>query len=270
MPSTPSRMYPIVVFVAVLATGCGPTSAEKLQALTRQIMAADYEGDRAALDRLYGETDAFLADKSLESRARYWKGYTKWRRAMNGANEKPMPADLAADSLLCAEEMRRASEADPGFLDARVGEMSCVGISLFFDPPRAADEPRLARLRSLFQDLGQSAAGHPRYTWAWGMAAFGMPPERGGGPDNVIRAYLEALDKMKQGAGRSSSPLDPAWGEPELNVNLAYTYLNKPDPDLQRAKTHVDEAVRLAPNWHYAKDILRPQIEAAIRQRSTP
>ena len=270
MPSTPSRLHTLVVFAAVLATGCGPTSAEKLEALTRQIMAADYEGDRAALDRLYGETDAFLADKSLESRARYWKGYTKWRRAMNGANEKPMPADLAADSLLCAEEMRRASEADPAFVDARIGEMSCVGISMFFDAPRAADDPRVVRLRPLITGLKESAADNPRYVWAWGMAAFGMPPERGGGPDNVIQAYRRALETMKQGAGRPSSPLDPAWGEPELNVNLAYSYFYKPDPDLQRAKTHVDEAVRLAPNWHYAKDILRPQIEAAIRQQSTP
>ena len=265
-----SRTYPVVVLLAALAASCGPTSSEKLEALTRQIMTADYEGDRVALDRLYAETDAFLGDKALESRARYWKGYTKWRRAMNGANEKPIPTDLTADSLACAAEMRRASEADPGFLDARVGEMSCVGISLFFEPPRAADEPRLERLRALFKDLGESAAGHPRYVWAWGMAAIGMPPERGGGPDNVIRAYLRALEGMKQGAGRPSSPLDPAWGEPELNVNLAYTYFHKPDPDLKLAKTHVDEAVRLAPNWHYAKDILRPQIEAAIQQTSAP
>ena len=258
---------PIVIALAASCSPPGPTQAEKLAALTRQIMVADYEGDRAALDRLYGETNAFLGDKALESRARYWRGYTKWRRAMNGANEKPMPTDLAADSGMCAEEMRLASVADPGFLDARVGEMSCVGISLFFDPPRAADEPRLERLRDLFTLLGQRANGHPRYVWAWGMAAFGMPPERGGGPDNVIKAYLQALEKMKQGAGRPSSPLDPGWGEPELNVNLAYTYLHKPDPDLQLAKTYVDEAVRLAPNWHYAKDILRPQIEAAIQQQ---
>jgi len=261
-----------ILFLVALVTACGstdpgPTSAEKLEALTRQIMAADYEGDRAALDRLYADTDAFQGDKSLESRARYWKGYTKWRRAMNGANETPTPTDLAADSVLCADEMRRASEADVGFLDARVGEMACLGLSMFFDPQRAADSARVDRLRALFKDLGESAAGHPRYVWAWGMAAFGAPPERGGGPDKVIAAYLRALDAMKQGAGRPSSPLDPAWGEPELNVNLAYSYFHKPDRDLELARRYVNEAVRLAPNWHYAKDILRPQIEAAIRQQ---
>ncbi len=231
-------------------------------------MAADYEGDRAALDRLYAETDAFLGDKSLESRARYWKGYTKWRRAMNGANETPTPGDLAEDSVACANEMRRASEADVGFVDARVGEMACLGLSMFFDPKRGKDEAIVNRLRALFADLKTTAAGQPRYVWAWGMAAFGAPPERGGGPDNVIRAYLQALDGMKHGAGQPSSPLDPSWGEPELNVNLAYSYFNKPDRDLALARTYVDEAVRLAPNWHYAKDILRSQIDAAIREQA--
>jgi hypothetical protein len=266
----PTRPRPyLVFFLAALAAACsskeqGPTSGEKLAALTKRIMAADYEGDRAALDRLYGETDAFLADASLESRARYWKGYTKWRRAMNGANETPAPGDLATDSLLCADEMQRASKADAGFVDARVGEMACLGLSMFFDPKNAADPARVNRLRALYKDLEASAADQPRYVWAWGMAAFGAPPERGGGPENVIRAYQRALSGMKQGAGRPASPLDPSWGEPELNVNLAYSYFNRPDRDLARAREYVDEAVRLAPNWHYAKDILRPQIEAAI------
>lgn len=228
-------------------------------------MAADYEGDRAALDRLYVEADSFLGDPALESRARYWKGYTKWRRAMNGANETPMPADLAADSQACATEMRRSATADSGFVDARIGEMACLGLTMFFDPPRAADEPRVDRLRALLTDLKESAAGHPRYVWAWGMAAFGAPVERGGGPDNVIRAYQQALEGIKTGAGRPSTPLDPSWGEPELHVNLAYSYFHQPDRDLARAKEHVAEAVRLAPNWHYAKDILGPQIEAATR-----
>ena len=257
-------MRAAVVILAALGAACStPPPAAKLEALKTQIMAADYEGDRAALDRLYAETDAFVGDEVLGSRARYWKGYTKWRRVMNGANETPTPADLVADSEACASEMRLASAADPAFVDARVGEMACLGLLMFFEPQRAQDEARLNRLRGLFAELKETAARHPRYVWAWGMAAFGAPPERGGGPDRVIDAYLEALEGMKQGAGEPRTPLDPSWGEPELHVNLAYSYLNKPDPDLALAKKHIDEAVRLAPTWHYAKDILRRQIEAA-------
>jgi len=264
----------LVATLAAFAAACAskdpaPTPPQKLEALKNQIMAADYQGDRAALDRYYAEADAFVADKSLESRARYWKAYTKWRRVMNGGNETPMPPDLAVDSITCADEMRRSSDGDAAFIDARIGEFACLGLAFFFDPANGQDPARVERIRTLFRDLGPNGDGHPRYSWAWGMAAFGAPPERGGGPDNVIRVYLGALDAWKQGAGRPMSPLDPSWGEAELNVNLAYSYLNKPVRDVALARKHVDEAIRLAPNWHYAKDILRPQIEAAEKQPAT-
>jgi hypothetical protein len=100
------------------------------------------------------------------------------------------------------------------------------------------------------------------------MAAFAAPPEWGGGPDKVIPRYHEALERLASAGGGSRSPLDPAWGEPELHVNLAYSYLNKAAPELDLARKHVDEAVRLAPNWHYAKDILRPQIETALQKQA--
>ena len=95
------------------------------------------------------------------------------------------------------------------------------------------------------------------------MAYFGAPVEKGGGPDNVIKAYLGALDAMKNGAGKPATPLDPSWGEPELYVNLAYSYLNEPDPEPALAEKYLEEAVRRVPNWHYAKDILGPQIARA-------
>lgn len=239
---------------------------EPLYDLVRRIIAADYAGDRPALDRLYTETDRFLGDKPVEAQVRYWKGFTKWRRAMNGANETPMPEDLADDAVTCAEELHRAGEADPTFIDARIGEMQCLGLVLFFERSREGNDQRIPRLKALFGELKESAAHNPRYTWAWGMAFFGLPPERGGGPKNVIEAYLKALDELRQNPPKPASPLFPSWGEAELCVNLAYSYLNQPSPDLALAKKYVDEAVRLVPIWHYAKDILRPQIEAAAQK----
>ena len=50
---------------------------QPLHELIRQILRADYAGDRPALDRLYGEADAFLGDKAVESRVRYWN-VSRW------------------------------------------------------------------------------------------------------------------------------------------------------------------------------------------------
>lgn len=237
--------------------------ARSLHDLVHRIVAADYQGDRPALDRLYLEAGAYLGDRAVESRVRYWRGFAKWRRAMNGANENPTPDDLVADLDIATAELRRSGDLDPDFVDARIGEMQCLGLTLFFDPKRVSNVEYVNRLRALATDLKVTAADNPRYVWAWGMAYFNAPPDKGGGPDKVIAAYRKALDGIRNGAGQAKALLDPSWGEAELYVNLAYSYLNRPSPDLALARRYVDNAIRLVPDWHYARDILRPQIEAA-------
>jgi hypothetical protein len=46
-------------------------------------------------------------------------------------------------------------------------------------------------------------------------------------------------------------------------MNLAWSNLNKTSPDLAAAKSNARGALALVPNWHYVRDILLPQIEAA-------
>lgn len=272
----------IVPVIAIALDACGPPpppapqgderpavavdeKAQRLQEWISQVVKADYAGDRPMLDRLYGEADAFLGDKAVESRVRYWKGFAKWRRAMNGANETVTPTDLADDVEIAVDQLRRSGDLDPEFIDARIGEMQCIGLMLFFDRKRVGDE-RIARLRALLSDLEKTAADNPRYVWAWGMAFFNLPPEKGGGPERVIQAYLKALEAVRKSERVVKTPLDPTWGEPELCVNLAYSYLHQPAPDLTLARKYVEEAIRLVPSWHYARDILRPQIEAAAKK----
>ncbi len=264
--------------VAVAVAGCGTTlrgrahedmaaaesaRAASMEDIMRGIVAADYAGDRAALEALFAQAEPFTADAGVASRAHYWRGFAKWRRAMNGANETPTPTDLAADSATAAEEFRISAELEPAFTDARVGELGCLGLMFFFDPSRAQDAALVDRLRARMVDLRTNAQDNPRYVWVWGMSYFNAPAERGGGPDNVIAAYHRALEAMGSGAGAPKGPLDPAWGEAELHVNLAYSHLNKPAPDLALARRHVEEAIRLQPTWHYARDILRAQVAAA-------
>jgi len=79
----------------------------------------------------------------------------------------------------------------------------------------------------------------------------------------VINAYLTALNAKRKSVRMFKTPLAPSWGEAELCVNLADSYLNQPTPDSALARKYVDEAIHLVPGWHYERDILRPQIEAA-------
>src|SRR5579864_9376499 len=71
---------------------------DSILGLVAQIQKADYEGDRAALKRLYGDLAPVPQDnKKLASRVLYWRGFALWRRAFNGFNESTPPKELEED-----------------------------------------------------------------------------------------------------------------------------------------------------------------------------
>ena len=54
-------------------------------AIVQKIQRADYEGDRIALKGLAEELSPLAGHSELTSRMLYWRGFARWRRAMNGA-----------------------------------------------------------------------------------------------------------------------------------------------------------------------------------------
>lgn len=76
----------------------------------------------------------------------------------------------------------------------------------------------------------------------------------------MTKKGLEAARKEK---GVKSDPLEPSWGEPELLAALAWANLHRTTPDLNAAEENARSALTLVPYWHYVRDILIPQIQAA-------
>jgi len=52
-------------------------------------------------------------------------------------------------------------------------------------------------------------------------------------------------------------------------MNLAWSYLNRTEPDLAAAEDNARAALKLVPYWHYVRDILLPQIAAAKTRKHT-
>jgi hypothetical protein len=74
--------------------------------------------------------------------------------------------------------------------------------------------------------------------------------------------YETALVTIRKNKA-SSDPLEPAWGEPELLMNLAWSDLNKTTPDLNAAEQNARAALAIVPYWHYVRDILMKKIQDA-------
>lgn len=259
----------LVGFLRAFSPSAAPASREEVAKTIRLIQRADYEGDRAALRRLYKELAPFGTDKQLLSRIQYWRGFALWRRAINGFNEDVDPKELEQDLGQAIADFKESLTADPTFLDSRIGEVSSLGNLMYLSrgyPDRVNE--LLAQSRVLVKEANAVDPQHPRLLWVMGPIYWNIPVERGGGQDKAIAAYQTGLEEIrKRNIAAPVDPLDPTWGEPELLMSLAWSNLNREKPDLDAAEQQAQAALKTVPYWHYVRDILLPQIQKA---RSAP
>jgi hypothetical protein len=258
------KLLPALIFLAPSFIAATPANDAREQAagIIAQIQRADYEGDRAAMQRGYDKLKSFMEDQNLASRIRYWRGFAQWRRAINGFNDAVDPKELEQNLNAALDEFKTAMEKDPTFIDAKVGTISCLGFLAFMnrkDQTRA--KGLVGQLLPLVKEADEMAPDNPRLIWVHGPILWNSPPERGGGQDKAIQNYqrgLEACAKIKT----SDDPLEPSWGKPELLMSLAYCYLNAESVDVNAAERYARDALEIVPYWHYVRDVLLPQIVA--------
>jgi tetratricopeptide (TPR) repeat protein len=281
-----TTQFTIVAALALLPGSMGITPAaipaldlREVAGLVARIQRADYEGDRATLKRLYDALTPVLtpaggighnnADDRLASRVHYWRGFALWRRAINGFNDSVDPKDLEADLRHALGEFDEALSRDSKFADASVGSIGALqGLAFLYRNDPVAIQEFIPRLVQLLKDGVTTAPDNPRFLWVYGGSQGYSPP--GLSPTQVderrakaIATYQRGLElsrKQKNGAG---DPLEPAWGEPELLMSLAWANLNRPQPDPRAAEEYARQALALVPHWRYMRDILMPQIEKA-------
>jgi tetratricopeptide (TPR) repeat protein len=256
----------VLAISVTLAFGSPPAgpSRDQVVQIVNQIQRADYEGDRAALKRLYGELAPFIENKELAARVRYWRSFALWRRAINGFNDNVGTEELAEDLKQAWEEFNESAGKDPGFTDAKVGALSCASLLAFSikEKSPARVQELIAQARQLRKEAEAAEPDNPRLSWVMGPNLWFAPPERGGGEAKAMEMYQKALETIRKNK-RASDPLEPSWGEPELLMNLAWSNLNRSKPDLSAAEQDARAALGIVPYWHYVRDILMPQIRAA-------
>jgi hypothetical protein len=241
-----------------------------LAAQVHAIQRADYEGDRAALQRLHA---ALLVPRTgpLAARVYYWRGFALWRRAINGFNETPRPPDLAQDLTQALLEFEAARALDPTLIDATVGTIGVLGNWYFLWSAEPQRTPPLAAWGgSLMRAALAQHPDHPRLLWVLGPSELlrGLAQQQGAGA--ALALYQRGLDLLGEETRPVDEGLEPRWGVPELHMSLAWTYANQPSPEWARAEQHAREALRLVPYWHYVRDILLPQIMAGRAAAAAP
>ena len=259
------RLVVAVILTSLSAASGAPDQNARAEAeqIVSQIQRADYEGDRATLKKCYDALTPFLDDTELASRIRYWRGFDLWRSAINGFNDSIDTNELERELMQAVDEFKEAIMRDPAFVDAKIGMISCLGYCAYIhrhDANRVQE--LLEQISPLLKEAKAEAPDNPRLIWVMGPILLYTPVDRGGGIDKVIENYergLEICSKLKP----SDDRLNPSWGEAELMMSLAYSYMSKKPADLNAAERKARRALEIVPYWHYTRDILLPQILAA-------
>jgi hypothetical protein len=240
-----------------------PCAGERMSSIVREVMLADYRGDRAVLERLdlmLGELDGQGLGEYLE----YWQGFARWRRALNGFNETPTPSDLADDLEKGIAHFRKSLGLRPDWIEPKIGIVGC-GASLLY--LAGNDEAKKQALRKEFvpmlQAVQKDGAENARALWLIGGMQFGAPPPYGG---DIVKATATLTHGLaaawsESAAKPAASPWVPTWGGAENLMNLAYIWSHAPAPNKSQALAYAQGALTAVPEWHYVKDILLPQIQ---------
>jgi len=211
----------------------------------------------------------FVEDKELASRVRYWRGFALWRRAVNGFNESVDSKEQEQDLTQAVDEFNKAGASDPGFVDAKIGEVACLGLSAFLNQKNPARlQELMAQVSPIMKEARAADPDNPRLTWVLGPILWRTPAERGGGQAVAMETYQKGLEVARKRKGTANDPLEPSWGEPELLMSLAWSNLNRTTPDLSAAEQYARSALEIVPYWHYVRDILVVQIRDAKAKAS--
>jgi tetratricopeptide (TPR) repeat protein len=252
----------------MLASSAAPGDSTLI--LVARIQRADYEGDRAALQRLYEELAPFPAPPKIASRVRYWRGFALWRRVLNGFNEKWDAEEMKHDLTLAVDEFERALALDPCFADAKVAAAGCLGNLIYLyqqDSTTVQDSTLVKELISrsvkFMKEARAEEPANPRMHWLRGGFEWYVGSQRGGGEEVALATYEKGLELARREKDPPSDSLDPSWGEPELLMSLAWSSLNRKPPNVEAAEQYAQQALALVPYWHYLRDILIPQIQSA-------
>ena len=238
----------------------------KLVAAKAAIMDADYRGDLAALASLRTQTAALTDDPGLGYLADYWSGYASHRQAINGVNAGMSQDDLRTNLEHAAADFESSFHKKPDFGDAYAAAASVHGwlaYPTYYPNDPAASKSHRETASRLLAKAEELEPSNPRVMWVRAAFLLFSPPAYGGSPARAIEIYHRQAEVAPPLAPRS--PL-PDWGKAEALMSLAYAHVIQSPPDLNAAGDEARAALRLQPQWHYVRDILVPQIEAARKQ----
>lgn len=219
------------------------------------------EGDQPTLQRIAEEFREAIDNQDelpgADARLPYAYAYVSWR--LSAFHERG--SDPAKDRLKDAEKvLKRILKEDPNHAEAQAlyGTVNGGLITSMWSGMR-----RGPRANKAYERARQAAPENPRVAMHEGTSRLFRPGAFGGGIDKAEAELRQALELFDE------EPKDEPWpygGHAEVRAWLGKVMVEK--GDLAKALEYYDEALELEPDYHWVREELLPELDAAKSEAS--
>jgi tetratricopeptide (TPR) repeat protein len=262
----------ICLFVAVEAQAGGRSTRDRLVRARADLTKANYAADLDGMLRIGAEMGA-LAEResgSLRWLEAYDAGFAMYMASgMVGPGSLAVPeGDLKRSRAYVEEAVRRLELAhqDGGHAEVEALLAMCYGTMIYFDPAKLAPE-MTPKIRAAVARASELEPGNPRVLLFGAINNLWSTWFAGGDRQKAVARWREALGRF--GKEPEKEPLLPDWGQADGWAWLAQLYMVMEPPDVREAKAAVDQALRLRPDFAWARKGLLPKIEARLEREAS-
>jgi tetratricopeptide (TPR) repeat protein len=263
----------LCLFVAIDVQPGSRTTRDLLLRARADLTKANYAADVDAMLRLGTEMGA-LAEREpgpLHWLAAYDAGFAMYMAGgMVGPGSLAAPeGDLKRSRAYVEQAVRHletAAQREGGFADASALLALSYGTMIYFDPAKLAPE-MTPKIRAAATRAAELEPHNPRVLLFGAINNLWSTWFTGGDRPRALARWREALSRFEH--EKTSEPLLPDWGQADGWAWLAQLYTMVDPPDVQKAKEAVDKALRLRPDFAWARLGLLPKIKELQSRESS-
>ena len=190
----------------------------QISEIIAQIRHADYAGDQRALRQGYDALTPFLRQSDYGAEVSYWRGFARWRQALNGFNDPMTPEEIDRHLGDAIGEFSQIPANASIYREGRIGTLSCLGNLIFLHTAEPEQVKHLiAEAGPISAELSKSAPDNPRRLWVAGPLLWNVPASQGGGQDKAIAGYLRGLHLLRARQATTAVHCNPTGAKPSFS-----------------------------------------------------
>ncbi|MGH7490865.1 MAG: tetratricopeptide repeat protein [bacterium] len=249
----------VFAFISIVCANARAQSSDSLIVKGKAMIAAALKQEDAnELFNARAHFERLLSDKSREALVHYYIAYCDYRYVTAYARRQNQPAETIDKYLEEAiAHLEKAVESNAKSAEAHALLASCYGqkiggnpmLGMTLGPKSSAEIGTALRLEP----------ENPRVVMLDAISKYYTPAMFGGDRDLALAGFKRSAEIFEK--KNSTDPLQPDWGHAEAYAWVGMAYLDKGDK--ASARTALDRALAIEPDFGWVKHALYPKLETA-------